>query len=57
MKVSSRILFDSGSQRTYASEAVWKTPKLKTIRTERVPVVIKTFGQADNSDLQKLDTV
>jgi hypothetical protein len=54
-EVSTRILFDSGSQRSYVSEKLRSRLKLKTIRTEKV--VIKTFGQSEDSEVQKLDIV
>ena len=52
--ITTRILFDSGSQRTYVTQNVRNTLKLKTIRTERM--LIKTFGRNDNH-IQKLDVV
>ncbi len=48
-------MFDSGSQRSYISEKVRSRLKLQTTRTEKV--VIKTFGQSGNSEVQKLDVV
>jgi len=51
----SRILFDTGSQRSYISANVRQKLKLKTIRTERV--VIKTFGEDNNSKVNTLDVV
>ena len=54
-EVITRILFDSGSQRSYISEKLRSRLKLKTIRTEKV--VIKTFGQSEESEVQKLDIV
>jgi hypothetical protein len=48
--VRTRILFDSGSQRTYISEKVRNRLKLKAIRSERV--IIKTFGQSEASEVQ-----
>jgi hypothetical protein len=53
VQVQTRILFDSGSQRSYISDKVRSTLKLKAIRVEKV--VIKTFGQAENSEVQELD--
>ena len=41
-QVQTRILFDSGSQRSYISDKVRHALKLKAIRAGRV--VIKTFG-------------
>ncbi|CAB4039144.1 PREDICTED: uncharacterized protein LOC100197852, partial [Paramuricea clavata] len=55
VQVQTRILFDSGSQRSYISDKVRSTLKLKAIRVEKV--VIKTFGQAENSEVQELDIV
>ena len=54
-EVSTRILYDSGSQRSYISEKLRSRLKLKTIRTEKV--VIETFGQSEESEVQKLDIV
>ena len=54
-EVSTRILFDSGSQRTYISEKVRNALKLKTLRTEKV--IIKTFGQSETSVVQNLEVV
>ena len=54
-QVQTRILFDSGSQRSYISDKVRHTLKLKAIRVEKV--VIKTFGQAENIEVQELDVV
>ena len=55
MQVHSRILFDSGSQKSYISETVRNKLKLKTVRTERV--IINTFGQTGSSEVRKLDVV
>ncbi|XP_066934625.1 uncharacterized protein [Clytia hemisphaerica] len=49
-----RLLFDTGSQRTYASEDVVQRLKLKTVRTERV--MIKTFG-SEEAKVKKLKVV
>ena len=35
-KVATRLVLDSGSQRSYIEDNVWKLLKLKTIRTEQV---------------------
>lgn len=51
----SRMLFDTGSQRSYISMNVRKRLKLKKVRTERV--VIKTFGESNNSKVSNLDVV
>ena len=45
-QVQTRILFDSGSQRSYISDKVRHALKVKAIRVEKV--VIKTFGQVQN---------
>ena len=49
-EVRTRILFGSGRQRSHISES-WL--KLKTIRTGKV--VIKTFKQSEEREVQKLD--
>ena len=54
-QVQTRILFDSGSQRSYISDKVRHALKLRAIRVEKV--VIKTFGQVGNSKVQELDVV
>jgi hypothetical protein len=54
-QVSTRILFDSGSQRTYISEKVRNSLKLKAVRSEKV--IIKTFGQSETSEVRRLDVV
>ena len=41
-----RILFDSGSQRSYLSHALCKKLNLASVRTERV--IVKTFGTHDS---------
>ena len=51
---STRILFDSGSQRSYVSEELAKELQLKPVRQEKV--VIKTFGK-NESQVQLLDVV
>ena len=51
----SRILFDTGSQRSYVSVNVQKKLRLKVIRQERL--VIKTFGDDFNSEVRNLDVV
>jgi hypothetical protein len=55
VKNCTRILFDSGSQRSYISEKVRTRLQLKTIRREKV--IIKTFGQTSDSEVQQLDVV
>ena len=54
-EVSTRILFDSGSQRSYISEKVRARLQLKAIRSEKV--IIKTFGQGSDSKVTRLDVV
>ena len=51
---SAKILFDSGSQRSYISDDLRKRLDLKTVRTENL--VLKTFGKSENV-LKKLDVV
>jgi len=51
-KKYTRILFDSGSQRSYISQDLCKSLKLKPLRSEKI--IIKTFGD-DNSKVQNLD--
>ena len=51
---SARILFDSGSQRSYISDNLRKKLGLKTVRTENL--VLKTFGKAE-SVVKKLNVV
>ena len=53
-KVEERLMFDSGSQRSYVSSKVREKLKLKTLRTEKI--IIKTFGN-DDSKLQTLEVV
>ena len=53
VKHHTRILFDSGSQRSYISAKARNTLQLKTVRTEKV--IIKTFGQGNDSEVQELD--
>ena len=49
-----RILFDSGSQRSYISQELRKKLGCKTVRKERV--ILKTFGKNDNT-ARDLDVV
>ena len=49
---SSKILFDSGSQRSFITEDLRARLKLKTERQEKV--VIKTFGEGDVEKVSKL---
>ena len=53
-EVQTRVLFDSGSQRSYITEEVRKKLKVPTVRTERV--ILNTFG-ATNSSARNLDVV
>lgn len=46
-QASTRALFDSGSQQTYASEKARNRLELRVLRTERW--IIKTFGQNETS--------
>ena len=50
-----RILFDSGSQRSYITESLCESLKLRTVRKERV--VIKTFGESEGSEAKVLRVV
>ena len=55
-----KVIFDSGSQRTYVNEALCERLKLQVIRSERI--IVKTFGnnefqaRAVNVNLIKLFT-
>lgn len=51
-KVSTRILFDSGSQHSYISDMVRAKLQLKSIRSETI--IIKTFGQDNDSEVKRL---
>ena len=53
--LTTRILFDTGSQRTYIIENLRKLLKLKTLRNERV--IINTFGKLHESKLETIDVV
>ena len=55
VKHYTRVLLDSGSQRSYISAKARNTLQLKTLRTEKV--IIKTFGQGNDSEVQELDVV
>lgn len=50
-KKHTRILFDSGRERSHLSQDLCKTLKLKPLRKEKV--IVKTFG-SDNSRVQDL---
>ena len=52
--LTTRILFDSGSQRSYITQNLREKLNLKTIRTERI--ILKTFGQSD-SVMNEFDVV
>jgi hypothetical protein len=54
-EVATRILFDSGSQRSYISDKVRAMLQLKSTRSEKV--IIKTFGQDNDSKVKRLDVV
>ena len=49
-----RILFDSGSQRSYMTEHARNKPNLSAVKTEEL--LIKTFGQ-ENEQLKECDVV
>ena len=53
--LTTRILFDTGSQRTYITKNLRKLLKLKTLRTENV--IINTFGKLHEPKLETLDVV
>ena len=55
VKHYTRLLFDSGSQRSYISAKARDTLQLKTLRTEKV--IIKTFGPGNDSKIQELDVI
>ena len=55
VKHYTRLLFDSGSQRSYISAKARDTLQLKTLWTEKV--IIKTFGPGNDSKIQKLDVI
>ena len=50
--LNARVLFDCGSQRSYVSQALCKSLKLKPLRSERV--IIGTFGSTQKK-VSKLD--
>lgn len=54
ISIRTRMLFDSGSQRTYITQNIREKLCLETNRTERV--IIKTFGKNEAS-VQNLDVV
>ena len=49
-----RLMFNSGSQKSYISNEVRSMLKLRTLRKERI--ILKTFGNND-SQLEELDVV
>ena len=51
----SRLLFDTGSQRSYITANLRNKLGLKIVRKENV--IIKTFGELENSIVQRLDVV
>ena len=53
-KKNIKLLFDSGSQRTYVTEKLRNDLQLKKLRTE--PIIIKTFGM-ENSCVKNIDVV
>ena len=55
VKHYNRLLFDSGRQRSYISAKARDTLQLKTLRTKNV--IIKTFGQGNDSKVQELNVV
>lgn len=50
-----KILFDSGSQRSYISTGVRNKLQIKTIRQEKV--IIKTFVKTNENEVNTLDIV
>ena len=53
--LTTRLLFDTGSQRTYINVKLQNLLNLKTIRKEKI--VIKTFGQTFDFQTKILDVV
>ena len=53
--VSTRLLFDTGSQRSYITSDLKERLGLKAVRKENV--IIKTFGSFANAEVKKLDIV
>ena len=49
------LVLDSGSQRSYITDNLWKLLKLKTIRNDKLS--IKTFEQINDIQMQVLDVV
>ncbi|XP_066916217.1 uncharacterized protein [Clytia hemisphaerica] len=54
-KVKTRLLFDTGSQRSYITTELKDRLKLKCVRKENV--VIKTFGNLNNAEIKRLEVV
>ena len=52
--LNARILFDSGSQRSYITQSLRDKLKLQTVRTERL--ILRTFGHSE-SVVKTLDVV
>ena len=52
--INVRLLFDSGSQRSYISDRLRNRLRLPTVKTEKL--LIKTFGD-DSEQLRECDTV
>ena len=48
-------MFDTGSQRSYISEKVRSKLQWTTVRKEKI--IIKTFGQLADSQVQELEVV
>uniref|UniRef100_A0A7M5WXV2 DUF1758 domain-containing protein n=1 Tax=Clytia hemisphaerica TaxID=252671 RepID=A0A7M5WXV2_9CNID len=53
--VKTRLLFDTGSQRSYITTELKERLKLKCVRKENV--VIKTFGNLNNAEIKRLEVV
>ena len=52
---NTRILFDTGSQRSFITENVRKRLRLKTVRTEKISISV--FGGSKECRLESLDVV
>ena len=53
--VKTRLLFDTGSQRSYITTELKERLNLKCVRKENV--VIKTFGNLNNAEIKRLEVV
>lgn len=53
--VKTRLLFDTGSQRSYITNELKERLNLKCVRKENV--VIKTFGDLNNTEIKRLEVV